>query len=60
MGILFVYNNLKVKLMSKSPDFPYTPGEGYKHFQSGPVSLAVFSCLSTDGLLRIVGRLAGL
>ena len=55
-----VRNNLKVKLMSKSLDLPYTPGEGYKQFQSGLVSLAVLSFLSTEGSLRVVGRLAGL
>ena len=57
-----VRNNLKVKRISKSLDLPYTPGEGYKQFHSGMVSLALLSCLSTEGSLSVVaiGKLAGL
>ena len=55
-----VLSSLKIKLISKSLDLPYTPGEGYKHFLSGMVSLALLSCLSTEGSLSVVGRLAGL
>ena len=61
--ILFVTrNNLEVKLMSKSLDLPYTPGEGYKQFLSGMVSLALLSCLSTERSLSVMAmeRLAGL
>ena len=55
-----VLSSLKIKLLSKLLDFPYTPGEGYKLFHSGLVSLASLSCLSTEGSLSVVGRLARL
>ena len=57
-----VRNNLEVKLMSKSLHLPYTPGEGYKQFLSGMVSLALLSCLSTERSLSVMAmeRLAGL
>ena len=54
-----VRSNLKVKVMSKSVDFPYTPGDGYKQCHSCRLSLAPFSCVSTVGSLSVMGREVG-
>ena len=54
-----VRSSLNVRVMSKSVDLPYNPGDGYKQFHSGLVSLALFNSVFTAGLPRVVGRLAG-
>ena len=54
-----VRSSLKVKVMSKSVDLPYTPGEGHKQFHSLLVSLALLRSVCTAGLLSVMGRLAG-
>ena len=54
-----VRSSLKVKVMSKSADLPYTPGDGYKQFHSILVNFALLKSVCTARLLSIVGRLAG-
>ena len=54
-----VRSSLNVRVMSKSVDLPYNPGDGNKQFHSTLESLALLRSVCTVGLPRIVGRLAG-
>ena len=47
------------RVMSKSSDLPYTPGEGLRQCRCGMERYVVLSFLLVAGVLRIVGRSLG-
>ena len=54
-----VRRSLNVRVMSKSVDLPYNPGDGYKQLHSGLEILEFFRSVFIVGLLSVEGNVAG-